>query len=247
MSQVQVPCSQPRQVELSLIRDFEVRLNGEVLDIPPNSQRLVCFLAFQDRAVRRSYVSGTLWFNTGESRANASLRSALWRLPTLPSGGLVGASHTHVWLGAGVSIDVRNVMTHGMAVLDAQPNEADLVEVARELVAFGDDMLLGWYDDWVIIERERFRQVRLHALDRIGELLLARGRHCDALQVGLATVRAEPLRESAHRLLVRVHLEEGNVAEAIRQYRAYAKLLMLELRAQPSPVMQQVIGPYLGV
>ena len=43
--------------------------------------------------------------------------------------------------------------------------------MARELVSFGDDVLLGWYDDWVIMERERFRQIRLHALDRIGDRL----------------------------------------------------------------------------
>ena len=234
------------QIELSLIRDLEVRVDGIALDITPSSQRLVCFLAFQERPVRRSYVSGTLWFDTDESRASASLRSALWRLPTLQNGGLVCASNTHVWLGAEVAIDVRDVMARGMDVLGAQPSEADLVDVARELVAFGDDILLGWYDDWVIMERERFRQIRLHALDRIGELLLGANRHCDALQVGLAAVLAEPLRESAHRLLVRIHLEEGNISEAIRQYRAYAVLLRRDLRSEPSPKMQHLIGPYLA-
>lgn len=233
------------RIELSLIRDFEVRVDGVALDIPPNSQRLVCFLAFQDRPVRRSYVSGTLWFNVDEPRASASLRSALWRLPTLPDGKLVSASHTHIWLESGVSVDVRDVMNRGMAVLDARVADADLVDVARELIDFGDDMLVGWYDDWAIMERERFRQIRLHTLDRIGELLIDGGRLCDALYVGLAGVRAEPLRESAHRLLIRVHLGEGNVAEAIRQYRAYAALLRRELHSLPSPVIQAMISPYL--
>ena len=113
-------------------------------------------------------------------------------------------------------------------------------------MSFGDDVLVGWYDDWVIMERERFRQIRLHALDRIGERLLEQGRFCDVLQVALAAVRAEPLRESAHRLLVRVHLQEGNVAEAIRQYRCYADLLRRELHAAPSPVIQRLLTPYLA-
>ena len=245
MTDPYLPCPAQHRIELSLIRDFEVRVDGVALDIPPNSQRLVCFLAFQDRPVRRSYVSGTLWFNVDESRASASLRSALWRLPTLPDCRLVCASHTHVWLESGVSVDVREVMDRGMAVLDARDADADLVDVARELIDFGDDMLVGWYDDWAIMERERFRQVRLHTLDRIGELLVDAGRLCDALHVGLAGVRAEPLRESAHRLLIRVHLGEGNVAEAIRQYRAYAGLLRRELHSRPSPVIQGMIAPYL--
>ena len=53
-------CPTPSRLSLSLIRDFELRHDGELIDLPPNSQRLVCFLAFQDRPVRRSYVSGTL-------------------------------------------------------------------------------------------------------------------------------------------------------------------------------------------
>ena len=246
MTESYAPHRAAPRIELSLIRDFEARLEGVPLDIPPNSQRLMCFLAFQDRPVRRSYVSGTLWFNADESRASASLRSALWRLPHLPEAKLVCASHTHVWLGDGISVDVREVMSRGMAVLDARAAESKLVDVARELIDFGDDILVGWYDDWAIMERERFRQVRLHTLDRIGEQLIEVGRLCDALYIGLAGVRAEPLRESAHRLLVRVHLSEGNIAEAIRQYRTYSTLMQRELHSRPSPVMQQMIAPYLG-
>lgn len=232
------------KVSLSLIRDFEVRHNDQIVEIPPNSQRLVSFLAFQERPVRRAYVSGTLWFNSDEARASASLRSALWRLPSRPGFELVRASNTHVWLNPGVTIDLRQVLTHGLAELPPGRDD-ELIDVATELMSFGDDVLVGWYDDWVIMERERFRQIRLHALDRIGERLLRAGRYCDALQIGLASVRAEPLREGAHRLLIQVHLREGNIAEAIRQYRAYAYLMGRELDAAPSPVIQELVGPYL--
>jgi DNA-binding SARP family transcriptional activator len=238
-------CPTLSRISLSLIRDFELRHDGVPVELPPNSQRLVCFLALQDRPVRRSYVSGTLWYNSDEFRASASLRSALWRLPSLPGFNLVGSSHTHIWLEPKVTIDIRDVMQRGMAMLSAPHAGSALIDVARELVSFGDDVLVGWYDDWVIIERERFRQIRLHALDRIGDRLLDQGRFCDALQVALAAVRAEPLWESAHRLLIRVHLQEGNVAEAIRQYRSYADLLRRELHATPSPVIQRLLTPYL--
>jgi DNA-binding SARP family transcriptional activator len=238
-------CPTRSRISLSVIRDFEVRHNGELVDLQPNSQRLVCFLAFQDRPVRRSYVSGTLWFNSDECRASASLRSALWRLPSMPGFDLVGSSHSHIWLRPSISIDIREVMKRGMSVLSSPQADFDLIDVARELVSFGDDVLVGWYDDWVITERERFRQIRLHALDRIGDRLLDQGRICDALQVGLAAIRAEPLRESAHRLLIQVHLLEGNVAEAIRQYHSYADLLRRELHATPSPVIQGLLRPHL--
>ena len=59
----------------------------------------------------------------------------------------------------------------------------------------------------------------------------------ESIASGLAAVAAEPLRESAHRMVIRVHLLEGNIAEASRQYRAFARLLSDALGARPSPSM----------
>jgi DNA-binding SARP family transcriptional activator len=59
-------------------------------------------------------------------------------------------------------------------------------------------------------------------------------------------VQAEPLRESAHRSVIAVHLAEGNHAEALRQYDGYRRLLASELGLRPSPVIRTMVGPLLG-
>jgi len=69
---------------------------------------------------------------------------------------------------------------------------------------------------------------------------MTRRRLEEALEVGLAAVAAEPLRESAHRAVVSVHLAEGNTAEAIRQYRLCRRLLKEQLGVEPSPRMHQL-------
>lgn len=56
----------------------------------------------------------------------------------------------------------------------------------------------------------------------------------------------EPLRETAFRFLVRIHLAEGNLAEAVRQYRTFARLLEFELAAQPSESMRKPIDGNLS-
>jgi DNA-binding SARP family transcriptional activator len=237
-----MPQPVPQVVQLNLIRDFEVCCDREPVVVAPASQRVVCFLAFQPRPVRRGFISGSLWFDTDERHASACLRSALWRLHPL---GLVCASNTHLWLNPAVQVDLRQVVADALEVLRGD-RDGDLAGIARELIEVGDDILSGWYEDWVIVERERFRQLRLHALDRIGEGLIEAGRWYDALQVGLAATSAEPLRESAHRLLVRVHLLQGNVAEAIRQYGLYADMLRRELGGRPSPAMRSLLAPFVG-
>lgn len=237
-----MPQAMTHSVELTLFRDFEVRHDGEPVIVVPTSQRLVSFLALQSRPVRRSLISGTLWYGSDEQHASASLRSALWRLPRLD---LVCSSSTHLWLHPSVEVDLRRAVDSALAVLRTSPSDDDLLATAHELIDVGDDILVGWYDDWVIVERERFRQVRLHALDRIGERLVETGRWYEALQVGLAATSTEPLRESAHRMLVQVHLRQGNIAEAVRQYRSYADLLRAELNVRPSQGLRDLLAPFV--
>jgi DNA-binding SARP family transcriptional activator len=232
-------------VDLSLIGHFELRRGREVIGLAPAAQRLVGFLALQGRVVRRSYVSGTLWADATESRANASMRSALWRLSAAGRGDIVQASSTHVWLRREVRVDRDRVAARAVAVLDRAVPDGELVGAARELAAPGE-LLPGWYDDWVSVERESLRQLRLHALDRVGDEFLASRRYAEALQVGLAAVAAEPLRETAHRLLVRAHLSEGNIAEAIAQYRRFARLLATELGVAPSSTMAALLRECTG-
>ena len=87
------------------------------------------------------------------------------------------------------------------------------------------DLLPDWYDDWVAVERERFRQLRVHALERLCDRLVEAERFGEAIEAGLAAMKSEPLRESAHRALVRAHLAEGNRSEALAQYRRFKALL----------------------
>jgi DNA-binding SARP family transcriptional activator len=105
----------------------------------------------------------------------------------------------------------------------------------------GADVLPDWYDDWVLLERERFRQLRIRALDRLCESLAGRRRSAEALEVGLAAVAIEPLRESAHRALVRIHLSDGNACEALRQYGLCRRLLGEQLGIEPSDQMEELV------
>lgn len=83
------------------------------------------------------------------------------------------------------------------------------------------DLLPSWSDDWVAVHRECFRQLRLSALESLCAHRRDHGRLREALTAGLTAVAADPLRESAYRELVAVHLADGNVAEALRQYHFY--------------------------
>jgi DNA-binding SARP family transcriptional activator len=91
------------------------------------------------------------------------------------------------------------------------------------------------------MEREHYRQLRLHALESLSEKLTAQGRYAQAVEAGIAAVAAEPLRESAHRTLMKAHLGEGNMTEALHQYRTFRQLLHDELDLGPSEAMEELV------
>ncbi|MGY1690640.1 AfsR/SARP family transcriptional regulator [Geodermatophilus sp. SYSU D01105] len=204
--------------------------------LAPGLQRLVAHVCLSGRAVRPA-VAGLLWPDVLEEQAQASLRSGLWRVhKAVP--GLVEVSGEVLSLAAGVRVDVWELREWARRVADPR---AGIGEVAVPDVALRGDLLPGWYDDWVLLERERLRQLRLHALEAAADRLASARRYGEALQAAHAAVRAEPLRESAHRTLVRVHLAEGNAAEALRAYRLFAHLLGQELGVAPSEQMTRLV------
>jgi DNA-binding SARP family transcriptional activator len=83
-------------------------------------------------------------------------------------------------------------------------------------------------------------------LERACEAMILDGNAGGAVQTCLAAVQAEPFRESAQRLLVQMHLSEGNRAAALRSYLAYRELVEKELGIEPSELMADLIGG-LGV
>lgn len=222
---------------LELMSGFELRHGGKPVLLPLSAQRLVAFLALQDRPLLRLYVAGTLWLHTSEARANASLRSALWRLQRHGSC-VVCATSRHLSLAPAVEVDVRRAAASAHRVMRARTalEPADAHEVRRS-----GELLPDWYDDWLVVERERFRQLRLHALESLADRLAAEHRYGEAVEIGLIAVAAEPLRESAHRAVITIHLAEGNVGEAIRQYEAYRVLVDRQLGIGPSEGLRRLV------
>jgi DNA-binding SARP family transcriptional activator len=206
--------------QLSLLGGFELRCTGREVAVSRSGQRLLALLALQARPLQRLWVAGTLWIDATEERAGASLRSALWRLPQPGGAAVVEASASHLRLAGDLDHDL-------------DPS------------TLGRDLLPDWYEDWVVMERERFRQLRLHALEALCRRLTESGRFGAAVQAGLAAVAGEPLRESAHRTLIRAHLAEGNPGEAVRQYHTYRRLLAGELAIEPSAAIRGLVQPLL--
>jgi DNA-binding SARP family transcriptional activator len=106
----------------------------------------------------------------------------------------------------------------------------------------GGELLPGWYDDWVSVERERTHQLRLHVLEALARELAERGAYAHALQAALKAIELDPLRETARRAVINVHLAQGNTADALREYQRFRDLLQEELGVGPTRYMSELIA-----
>ncbi|HET8642419.1 MAG TPA: BTAD domain-containing putative transcriptional regulator [Pseudonocardiaceae bacterium] len=250
--------SGPGVAALRLLGGFSLSMAGTPVNLPVNGQRLLAYLSIRGR-VPRPVVAGTLWPDVSEHNAHGSLRTTMWRLHR---GGakLVETSGENLALTSGVTVDIRVFARNAQralrspVLLDSAGEDGCLQEGLQcdlhsdlhcdqhsglhgglhDGLLDAAELLPGWYDDWVIFERERLRQLRLHTLEALAQRLSAQGRFAAALDTALEAIRIEPLRESAHRVVIGIHLAEGNICEAVRHYRFVRDLLREELGVEPS-------------
>jgi DNA-binding SARP family transcriptional activator len=208
------------------------------VDIPEASQRVVAYVALHGGAVDRRVVAVRLWPDSPESRAAGNLRTALWRLRSTDQALLTTDRH-RLRLSADTAVDVKAVLHWTTRVIDGPANEHDLD--LRHLDACDGELLPGWYEDWVIFERERLRQRVLHALEVLTERLIAADRGPDAMEASLCAVRLDPLRESARRALIQAHLATGNLVGARHALDDYTQLLRDELDVAPPVALTHLV------
>jgi DNA-binding SARP family transcriptional activator len=230
---------------LDLLGGFRLELDGQPHPVPASARRLFALLAVCHRGRRapRAALAERMRPDSDPSRATSTLRSVLWRLPRDRGRALVLGDSLDVWLHPELSVDLWEAEDQAQRLCGS---DAPSVGEPPDLSLLGQDLLPSWHDEWLTVEQESFRQRRLHALERGAELLCSAGHYHDALRAGLGAVRAEPLRESAHRRVIAVHLAEDNQAEALRQYDHYRRLLASELGLAPSASIRGLVAPLLG-
>jgi DNA-binding SARP family transcriptional activator len=203
------------------------------------SERLVAFLALRNRAVHRLKVAGSLWPDASDEQSLANLRSALWRLNG-PSHDALAVEPKTLGLKEDIGVDLREGAALAHRIIDTTTPITD-VDLAEAPEVLREDLLVGWYDEWALAESERWRQLRLHALEALAVRLVHLERFQGALDAALLCVEADPLRESAHAAVITTHLAEHNRSEALRAFDRCCETLYSALGLAPSERLRALV------
>ncbi|MHA6625173.1 AfsR/SARP family transcriptional regulator [Pseudonocardia sichuanensis] len=204
--------------QVRVLGSFTLTTDGTTVPLGVDSRRLVAYLAVHPRPQERTALATDLWPGVPATAALRLLDEAAAGVgvPALFSDGdLTGP----LALAADVHVDLADAL--GLVRALPEIPAADSPDIAL----LSADILPGWTAAWIAVERERFRQLRLHALEERSLRLSAAGRYAEAVTMAQGAVRAAPSRESARRALIEVHLAEGNIAAAVAAYDDYQELL----------------------
>ncbi|MEV5550147.1 BTAD domain-containing putative transcriptional regulator [Streptomyces sp. NPDC052309] len=229
-------------VHIALLGGFDLVVGNVPVSVPAGSKRLLALLALNYRAaVPRSLIAGSLWPEACEQKAYTNLRATLSRMRDLGRKAL-DVSPSEVRLAREVTVDLHHARSLAQRILDPRVPTGDLDLNAATVDKLSADLLPGWYDDWALLEAEHWRQLRLHALEKLaGELIDAR-QFAGAVTAAHTAVRADPLRESSQVSLIRAHVAEGNLAEALDDFERYAQRLRNELGLHPTPRLRRLVS-----
>lgn len=216
------------QWELQLLGCWQLKRDGQPVDIGIRQQRLIAALALLGPRSRR-YLTGLLWPDSTDAQAAGSLRTTVFRI-THEQPGLLEGFGDSLRLAPGVPVDtfaVRQVIDD-VARGDFAP-AIGCVDLLRNA-----DLLPGWYEDWVVFEQEQLTQQRVHCLEALGEYLLQSNDVARALEAAHAAASIEPLRESAQLLILKANLKAGNNVRAMKSFEDFHRKTQSELGVAPS-------------
>jgi predicted ATPase/DNA-binding SARP family transcriptional activator len=233
------------KLAFSLLGTVVITLNGEPISerIPAKSQALLCYLAATGQVHSREKLAGLLWGDRPEAKAKANLRRSLSDLRQWFGDALIITRQT-VALNRDSAywLDVE-AFESALAEDDADPETLQALREAVDL--YRGEFLEGFsvqqaleFEEWVLQERERLRQLVIEALHRLSEACAARGEYAAGIEYTNRLLALEPWQEEAHRQLMTLLARSGQHSAALAQYETCRRVLAEELGVEPMPETQ---------
>lgn len=219
----------------------------QTLHLTRTAQHLLAYLVVHRHRIHpREILAGTLWGETDDERGRACLNTALWRLrkvlepPGVPKGTFLlstGAGEVGLGREAPCWIDLA-LFEEKLQVLPKSSrsglSDQAAAEVEKALPLYTGELLEGFYEDWVLVERERVHCLYVEAL----EALMHHYENDHDIPRGLGfaqrLLKVEPFREDIHLAAMKMYQEMGQRFMALRQYEKCRESLEKEMGCQPS-------------
>jgi len=232
-------------LEIHLLGDYAVMADGVLLTglLAARLQELVAYLIVHWGVPQpRSRIAFLFWPETSGSQAQTNLRQLLHtlrqRLPAAAAHVDFGERTIHWRDDSPATVDL--VRFKAAAVRAAQASPERIACLRAVVDAYGGELLPGCYSDWLVAPRERLAQQFAAGLDQLVGLLEEQRAYAEAIACAQRLLEHDPLHESAHRTLMRLHALNSDRAAAWRVYHTCVSILDRELAVEPSAATREL-------
>ena len=206
-------------------------------------QSLIAYLILHGDAPQpRERLAFLLWPASSESQARTNLRQLLHHLKrALPAEcNLLETTHFTVrWRQDGsCAIDVvafQTAIAEAGSARTENDRAREIQSLTTALQLYEDDLLPGLYDDWLTPLREEYRNRVSEVLQRLATLFEEQREYAAAIPCAERLVALDPLGESHHQLLIRLHAANQDRSSALRAYHQCMRVLRREMGVDPGP------------
>jgi DNA-binding SARP family transcriptional activator len=212
------------------------------------SRSLMAYLALaRGRYFTRQQLIDELWAGESEEVSAGTLNTVLWRLrklieaPPLKHGELIACDRRGgiaLRNEAPIELDIDEFARYVLPVLSKpleRMTEADLEALRCGIGLYTADILTDIGDEWALREREKYRRHYLNALGRLMQAAALGHDYPAAIRYAQLILDQDMLREDVHRELMRLFVQGGQRALALRQFEVCRAALKRELAIMPMP------------
>ena len=229
----------PTRWRICLLGGFSLHHQGRAI-APPASKKarwLLAYLLFQPGIDHdRTFLAGLLWPDVPESTARRRLSHVVWQIKRVCPA--IEGTRTHLRMP-----EEHGCWVDAIAFLQAwdryQEDASQLPSLEEAVNLYRGPLLPGFYDDWVLLQRERLREKYVQALEKLTASYVQRGAYEKALVMAQRWIQEEPLHEEAYAQTMRLFALLGRRDEALALYQRLEQLLAQELGTQPGPAIHQ--------
>jgi DNA-binding SARP family transcriptional activator len=242
-------------LQVFLFGKFHIQYANQKLEglSAAKAQELFCYLLLNsNRPFHRETLATVLWSDVTTNQSKQYLRRTLWQLQNVFSGWDVLQNDELIfvegdWIQfnsqASLWVDTKcfeEKYRFTLGISGKRLNGEGAKQLCDAIQIYQDNLLIGWYQDWCLFERERFQQMFLSALDKLMLYCEVCGKYEMGIEYGTRILRYDKAREHTHRRLMRLYCLSGNRTSALRQYEQCKTILNNELGIKPAKVTSEL-------
>jgi len=220
-------------LQIRLLGQFDIRMDGKRVTIPTRAgQSLLAYITLTAGTPhRREKLAGLFWPDTSDESARKNLRQELWRIRKA----LAGQNPTTDYLLADeYAITFNRNADYWLDATQLERPDLDIESLTSNLSLYQDELLPGFFDDWIVLERERIQTIFETKMEQLLSQLVAAERWIAVQEQAERWLALGNTPEPAFRALMLAHGARGDIAKVSSVYQRCIADLDEKIGLEPS-------------